>query len=334
LLTVVSTLLGAFMAPRAAGADDLAVEARAGFGVSSMLSQWQRDQGYQSGFVPDLRPGFRVGSSVAAELALASWFFPRTDGGTGRATLLGAGLRWDPRLRTWLTWFFDGHGGLALTGPANRFMLDLGTGFDVWITDHLAMGLFLRHGQILGSGEDPRFFTAGLGVTMTWPKGDRPAAPVREQAERQREWELAREREKQSLAQRDRDHDGVTDDVDVCPDEPAGSRPDGNRRGCPRAEQRLAKRVEARSAQADRDRDGVPDREDLCPDQPFGNYPDPMAIGCPLSDGDHDGIPDVLDACPKKPGKPSSRQRHNGCAPGGSLPQNGPAPFCGWQAST
>jgi hypothetical protein len=328
----VVTAVVAFTTPTAAAADGIGVEARAGFGVSSMLSDWQREQGYQSGFVPDLRPGLRLGASIATELALASWSFPRSSAGTGRATFLGAGLRWDPRLRTWLTWFFDAHGGIALTGPANRFMLDLGAGFDIWVTDNLGLGPFLRHGQIIGQGVDPRFWAAGLGVTMTWPSaGDDTAAP--ERAERQRSWQVAREHEKQALAQRDVDFDGVTDDVDACPDQPAGSRPDPNLPGCPRGERRLVTQVQARPAQADSDRDGVPDREDRCPDRPFGKYPDPLSMGCPLLDGDHDGIPDVLDACPTKRGKPSSRERQNGCAPGGSLPRSRPVLSCGSEAS-
>src|SRR4051812_13952348 len=106
-LTIVFIAIGSFMAPRATRADSLGVEARAGLGVGSMLSTWQRDRGYQSGFVPDLRPGWRLDSSIAAELAFASWFFPRSNGGTGRATLFGAGGRWDPRLLGWLSWFVD-----------------------------------------------------------------------------------------------------------------------------------------------------------------------------------------------------------------------------------
>jgi hypothetical protein len=304
------------------------VEARAGFGVSQMLSKWQQEQGYQAGYVPDLRPGLRLGSSIATELMLASWFFPRADDGTGRATLLGAGLRWDPRPRTWLTWFLDGHGGLALTGPANRFMFDAGTGFDIWVTDNLAFGLFLRYGQIVGHGADPVFWAGGLGATVTFASaGDKPSRVAQE--DRQRTWELARERERQA----DRDHDGVADLMDACPDEPAGSRPDENRRGCPRAERRLAKRVDARPIERDRDGDGVPDRDDRCPDRPFGKNPDPFAPGCPLPDGDHDGIPDILDACPKKAGKPSPNARRNGCAPGDSLPPARSAPFLGSDAS-
>jgi hypothetical protein len=323
LLTIVFVAIAGFTAPRATEAAELGVEARGGFGFGSMLSQWQRDQGYQSGFVPDLRPGLRLDSSIAAELAFQSWFFPRSNGGTGRATLFGAGGRWDPRLRSWLTWFLDGHAGIALTGPVNRFMFDVGTGFDIWIARHLAVGPFLRYAQVVGKGVDPQFWAGGIGVTMTWASSDELSAMDR--AERQRTWE----RERQSPARRDRDHDGVADEADICPDEPVGSRPDPNMLGCPRQEQRPAKRLAARAIPADVDADGVPDREDQCPDRPFGKYPDPLSLGCPLPDRDHDGVPDALDACPNKRGQPSPKERRNGCASGASLPQARPVPAHG-----
>jgi len=312
-LTIVFMAAGALVAPRAAGAQELGIEARAGFGLGSMLSQWQRDRGYQSGFVPDLRPGLRLDSSIAAELAFESWFFPRSNGGNGRASFFGAGGRWDPRLRNWLTWFVDGHVGLALTGPANRFMFDAGTGFDFWISPNLAVGPFLRYGQIVGRGVDPQFWAAGLSATMTWASPGEASA--RDRQDRQREWE----RERQSPRRRDRDHDDVADEVDICPDEPAGPRPDPNMLGCPRQTRRPEKQAEARPVEVDRDRDGVPDRDDQCPDQAFGKFPDPLSMGCPLPDRDHDGIPDALDACPDRRGKPNSAPRKNGC--GASLPR-------------
>src|SRR4051794_35607539 len=102
--TIVFMAIGSFSS-RAAAGDALGVEARGGLGLGSMLSQWQRDRGYRSGFVPDLRPGLRLDTSLVAELAFESWFFPRDNTGTGRATFFGAGGRWDPRLLGWLTWF-------------------------------------------------------------------------------------------------------------------------------------------------------------------------------------------------------------------------------------
>jgi OmpA-OmpF porin, OOP family len=73
----------------------------------------------------------------------------------------------------------------------------------------------------------------------------------------------------------DRDHDGLDDEADRCPDEP-GPR---ESRGCP-----------------DRDSDGdfIPDRDDACP-----GVPGPREnAGCPLSDRDRDGLPDSDDRCP------------------------------------
>jgi hypothetical protein len=332
-VTIVFVAIGGFPSPTTA-ADGLGVEARGGMGLSSMLSQWQRDQGFRSGFVPELRPALRLDPSIAAELAFESWFFPRNNNGTGRATFFGGGARWDPRLIGWLTWFLDGHAGVALTGAANRLMFDLGTGLDFWVARGVAVGPFVRYGQVVGHGSDPRFWAAGLGATVTWGSGgDEPPAlgatdPKRD--ERQREWERERQRERQAPRQRDRDHDGVADEIDICPDEPAGSRPDPTMLGCPQKEQQPEKPVAARPAEPDSDGDGIPDRDDLCPDRPFGKNPDPLALGCPLSDRDHDGIPDIFDACPDKRGKPSPKVRKNGCAVGAArarlVPSNGSDP--------
>lgn len=88
----------------------------------------------------------------------------------------------------------------------------------------------------------------------------------------------------------DRDHDGVPDARDACPDQPGA-----DARGCP-----------APSA-TDRDGDGIADANDACPDQPGA----PLTQGCPDADGD--GIADARDACPREPGT----AERNGCpAPG------------------
>jgi OOP family OmpA-OmpF porin len=78
----------------------------------------------------------------------------------------------------------------------------------------------------------------------------------------------------------DSDGDGVTDDLDRCPNTPRGVKVDA--RGCP----------------LDTDGDGVPDYLDKCPDTPKGVKVDTQ--GCPL-DTDGDGVPDYLDECPDTP---------------------------------
>ncbi len=78
----------------------------------------------------------------------------------------------------------------------------------------------------------------------------------------------------------DSDGDGVPDNLDKCPNTPAGVAVDKN--GCP----------------LDSDGDGVPDYLDKCPDTPAGVQVDKN--GCPL-DSDGDGVPDYKDRCPDTP---------------------------------
>ncbi|MCF8038074.1 MAG: OmpA family protein [Desulfohalobiaceae bacterium] len=80
----------------------------------------------------------------------------------------------------------------------------------------------------------------------------------------------------------DTDGDGVPDEMDQCPDTPAGVEVDEV--GCARV--------------LDSDGDGVNDPQDECPDTPDGVEVD--AVGCPL-DSDGDGISDYLDRCPGTP---------------------------------
>lgn len=79
----------------------------------------------------------------------------------------------------------------------------------------------------------------------------------------------------------DRDHDGIEDDVDQCPDDPEDRDGFQDSDGCP---------------DPDNDADSVPDVEDYCPSEPGSTVTD----GCPDRDGDL--IPDRDDLCPDEPG--------------------------------
>ena len=98
--------------------------------------------------------------------------------------------------------------------------------------------------------------------------------------------------------QQDRDHDGIRDRDDACPDVPGVASADPTKNGCP--------------LPPDRDHDGIPDADDACPDVPGVVDPDPKRNGCP-PDRDHDGIPDAEDACPDEPGPRSDDPKKNGC---------------------
>lgn len=81
---------------------------------------------------------------------------------------------------------------------------------------------------------------------------------------------------------KDKDKDGVNDNLDECPDIA------GTVNGCP-----------------DRDKDGVADKNDKCPDIPgLVKY-----NGCPIPDTDGDGINDEADQCPNEKGL----VKYNGC---------------------
>jgi len=83
---------------------------------------------------------------------------------------------------------------------------------------------------------------------------------------------------------KDKDKDGITDDLDQCPDLPGTVLT----KGCP-----------------DKDGDGIADKDDHCPDVP-GTL---QYYGCPVPDKDADGIPDDQDKCPDVAGL----KKYNGC---------------------
>jgi outer membrane protein OmpA-like peptidoglycan-associated protein len=96
----------------------------------------------------------------------------------------------------------------------------------------------------------------------------------------------------------DRDRDGILDEVDACPDLYGAPNPDPKLNGCP--------------PPGDRDSDGIIDEEDACPDVPGDRSDDPSKNGCPL-DTDGDTIPDREDACPRAPGPRVPDPNKNGC---------------------
>jgi outer membrane protein OmpA-like peptidoglycan-associated protein len=307
--------LGIAAAVPAARAEGVRPELRGGLGVGAMVSGKQRDLGYGLTLVPELRPGLRVAEPVVLELAFAHWYFP-SDRGDGRATLLGAGAHLEPWARGRLRLFLDVHGGLGLTSGAQRFLFDLGGGLEVQLNRHLALGPFVRYGQMVDSLADPRFLAGGLVVALSWPPPEAPpppppAPPPPPPTDRdgdgvtddvdlcpdQRPEPKADPRRK-GCPLKDADADGVADDEDKCPEQPAGPTPDPERAGCP---------------DGDDDSDGVTNSMDKCRDQSAGFYPDASAPGCPMPDGDKDTVPNIYDACPDKPGAPDTDPKKNGC---------------------
>ena len=103
----------------------------------------------------------------------------------------------------------------------------------------------------------------------------------------------------------DRDHDGIADLDDACPDVAGIASEDKTKHGCPPVE-----------APKDRDKDGILDSDDACPDVPGVASTDKAKHGCPLpKDRDQDGILDGDDACPDVAGIADPDPKKNGCPP-------------------
>jgi OOP family OmpA-OmpF porin len=100
----------------------------------------------------------------------------------------------------------------------------------------------------------------------------------------------------------DRDHDGILDTVDACPDVKGVADEDPKKNGCPPPEP------------IDTDGDGIFDPEDACVDVKGVPNDDPKKNGCPPPvDTDGDGIFDPDDACPAEKGPRDDDRTKNGC---------------------
>jgi OOP family OmpA-OmpF porin len=144
---------------------------------------------------------------------------------------------------------YDGDGNL--TGKANHFTLSTGLGSNFWVTKNFGIGI---QGDYVSTPTNkstvPNFWQASASLLFRFGNTDR-------------------------------DHDGILDKDDACPDVPGipSSNPEFN--GCP-----------------DTDGDGVFDKVDKCP-----TVPGPAENqGCPWPDTDGDGVLDKDDACPTVPG--------------------------------
>ena len=97
---------------------------------------------------------------------------------------------------------------------------------------------------------------------------------------------------------RDRDHDGIYDIDDKCPDQPEDRDGFQDEDGCP---------------DPDNDGDGIPDVKDKCPNEAEDIDEFQDEDGCPDPDNDKDGIPDINDACPNAPEDHKGKFPNDGC---------------------
>ncbi len=99
---------------------------------------------------------------------------------------------------------------------------------------------------------------------------------------------------------RDRDGDGLKDDVDRCPGQPEDADQFQDEDGCP---------------DPDNDADGILDTQDECPAEPETKNGYEDGDGCPdeVPDTDGDGLKDDVDRCPGQPEDADQFQDEDGC---------------------
>jgi OOP family OmpA-OmpF porin len=97
---------------------------------------------------------------------------------------------------------------------------------------------------------------------------------------------------------KDRDGDGILDDVDQCPLEPEDFDGWMDDDGCP---------------EDDNDADGIADKIDACPNDPEDRDGFEDDDGCPELDNDKDGIADSIDACPNEAEDRDGFEDDDGC---------------------
>jgi outer membrane protein OmpA-like peptidoglycan-associated protein len=308
--------LGLLSPARARAEEGWSLRAEAGGGP--MLSSHQREQlGFGWGGQGGLRLGYSPVEPLAVQLAASHWMFPE-EAGWGKVTLLGAGLRLEPRLRPGMRLTLEADAGLGITGPFERFGFDVAVGLEMAASPTLGFGPVLRYGQVVtGSGDvptDAKFMTLGILLALRpAPIGPAPVPPPPLAPDPDSDGDGVLDRDdicpqvpkgdhpdpaRPGCPRSDADGDGVFDDQDRCPTTPAGPTPDPERLGCP---------------DSDDDNDRVLNQADQCRTVHQGINPDPARPGCPLPDRDNDSVPDQPDACPDQPGAPDPDPKKNGC---------------------
>jgi|SRR6188768_1484133 len=129
----------------------------------------------------------------------------------------------------------------------------------------------------------------------------------------------------------DRDHDGILDDVDQCPDVAEDKDGFQDADGCPdddNDKDGIADKVDHCPNEAedkdgfedadgcpdeDNDKDGIADKVDKCPDAAEDKDGFEDEDGCPDPDNDKDGIPDARDLCPNEPETVNGYADTDGC---------------------
>ncbi|GGK38030.1 MULTISPECIES: OmpA family protein [Flavobacteriaceae] len=190
-------------------------------------------------------------------------------------------------------------------GSENGLGLNLGAGFNAWISDNVGINFTSGYKKV-NTPVDFKMFQHSVGLTWKFGNKDRDGDGVNNKEDKcPDEAGLA---EFGGCLDTDADKDGVTDCCDKCPEVPGLAEFDGcpdtdgdgvqdSKDKCP-----TVAGLKALHGCPDQDGDGVADGDDACIDVPGpkGNS------GCPYKDTDQDGVIDIIDRCVETPGPASN----------------------------
>ncbi len=252
----------------------------------------EREFGWGGGVLPTIELPLTRALGIEAELS-AIWL---SDGNPplnpnivphGAGSGYGAAL--GPRLRPFATshdgtrlspagFWLAGAGGVVLTNSLWRPLVDAKIGYDFLDRrGRTGMGPMLGYYHVFQPDsevrpEDASIWLVGVHAVFDFGAGVRLMS--------------------------DRDHDGIYDESDKCPDEPEDRDKFEDADGCP---------------DLDDDKDGVEDVHDHCPQQAEDRDGFEDDDGCPDPDNDKDGIPDAKDQCPNEAEDKDDYQDEDGC---------------------
>jgi outer membrane protein OmpA-like peptidoglycan-associated protein len=183
--------------------------------------------------------------------------------------------------------FLDVGAGGGVTGSLARPAFSAGLGYGIAI-DPIVLAPTLRYLQVFQpttvlASDDARVVLLGIEITF----GDELHEPV-----------VAAKAAAKPPAPSDRDHDGIDDPHDKCPDQPEDHDGFQDEDGCP---------------DPDNDADGILDAKDKCPNEAEDRDQFEDEDGCPEPDNDHDGFADADDQCPNEPETMNGNQDSDGC---------------------
>lgn len=163
------------------------------------------------------------------------------------------------------------------------FTISLELGLDVFLSERLAFNLGGRYHLTPGNELD------NAGLSHYWGAGHVDANTAMVEGLVGLTW---------WFGGTDKDHDGIVNKLDKCPDQPEDLDGFNDLDGCP---------------DIDNDKDGILDADDRCPNlaEDVDGFKD--ADGCPDPDNDEDGIVDGRDQCPDQAEDLDGFQDEDGC---------------------